>query len=232
MAFLELVQKQGGGDFLKDLAQTVLQRLMEFDVEGLVGAGRYERSDARTTQRNGFREREFDTRLGTLDLKIHKLRKGSYFPAFLEPRKTAERALVAVVQEAWIQGVSTRKVGDLVQAMGMTASRKARSRPCARTSTSASPPSSIGQSKANGPICRFRFQYGTGGLRNINALREISPAAFSVSIETESTFFRLQLGLIDRVIVLTINACRVPSTTQTTRVGLKPNAEIFFYAAC
>lgn len=120
MAFLDRMQKLDNGDFLRDLAGAVLQMLMERDVDNLVGAARYERSDERTTQRNGYRERPFDTRLGTLDLKIPKLRKGSYFPAFLEPRRTAERALVAVVQEAWIQGVSTRKVDDLVQAMGMS----------------------------------------------------------------------------------------------------------------
>lgn len=120
MAFFNLVRERGGEDLLKDLAEAVLQKLMDYDVENLVGAARYERNEARTTQRNGFRERNLETRLGTLDLKIPKLRQGSYFPAFLEPRKTAERALVAVVQEAWIQGVSTRKVDDLVQAMGMS----------------------------------------------------------------------------------------------------------------
>ena len=120
MAFFNLVRERGGGDLLKDLAEAVLQKLMDYDVENLVGAARYERNEARATQRNGFRGRNLDTRLGTLDLKIPKLRQGSYFPAFLEPRKTAERALVAVVQEAWIQGVSTRKVDDLVQAMGMS----------------------------------------------------------------------------------------------------------------
>jgi putative transposase len=120
MPLLERLQKRGGGDFLRELAEAVLQRLMEFEVEGLVGAGRYERSDGRATHRNGYRERDLETRLGTLELKIPKLRRGSYFPGFLEPRKTAERALVAVVQEAWIQGVSTRKVDDLVQAMGMS----------------------------------------------------------------------------------------------------------------
>jgi putative transposase len=107
MAFLELPRNGGGEDFLKDLAQTMLQRLMEWDVEGQIGAGRYERSDERATHRNGYRERDLETRLGALELKIPKLRRGSYFPAFLEPRKTAERALVAVIQEAWIQGVST-----------------------------------------------------------------------------------------------------------------------------
>ena len=90
MAFLDAMQKRGGGDFLKELAEAVLQRLMDYDVEGRIGAGRYERSDERLTQRNGFRERSYDTRLGTLELKIPKLRKGSYFPAFLEPRNTAE----------------------------------------------------------------------------------------------------------------------------------------------
>ncbi len=120
MPSLDALLKRGGGDFMKDLAEEVLERLMAYDVEGQIGAGRYERSEERTTQRNGYRHRAFDTRLGTLDLKIPKLRKGSYFPGFLEPRRTTEQALVAVIQEAWIQGVSTRKVDDLVQAMGMT----------------------------------------------------------------------------------------------------------------
>jgi putative transposase len=85
-----------------------------------MGAGRHERSDERTTYRNGHRARQLESRLGTLDLKIPKRRQGCYFPAFLEPRKTAEKALTAVIQKAWIQGVSTRKVDDLVQALGMT----------------------------------------------------------------------------------------------------------------
>lgn len=120
MPLMELLQKRGGGDFLRELADLVLHRLMDAEVEGLVGAGRHERSDTRATYRNGHRERRWETRLGTLDLKIPKLRQGSYLPGFLEPRKTGERALVAVIQEAWIQGVSTRKVDDLVQAMGMS----------------------------------------------------------------------------------------------------------------
>jgi transposase-like protein len=114
------LQKSDDAGFMREVAELALQRLMEFEAEGLCGAGRHERSEERRNHRNGYRPRAFETRLGTLDLKIPKLRKGSYFPAFLEPRKTAERALVAVVQEAWIQGVSTRKVDDLVQAMGMS----------------------------------------------------------------------------------------------------------------
>jgi putative transposase len=85
---------------------------MEFEVDGLIGAGRHERSGEHTTYRNGYQERQLETRLGTLDLKIPKLRQGSYFPAFLEPRKTAEKTLTDVIQEAWIQGVSTRKVDE------------------------------------------------------------------------------------------------------------------------
>ena len=119
MPLLDALLKRGGGDFMKSLAEEVLARLMSYDVEGQIGAARFERSDARTTQRNGYRPRAFDTRLGTLELKIPKLRKGSYFPSFLEPRRTTEQALVAVIQEAWIKGVSTRKVDDLVQAMGI-----------------------------------------------------------------------------------------------------------------
>ena len=117
---LDQIQASTDGDFLRAIAAHTLQRLMEFEVDGLIGAGRHERSDERTTYRNGHRDRQLETRLGTLDLKIPKLRQGTYFPAFLEPRKTAEKALTAVIQEAWIQGVSTRKVDDLVQALGMT----------------------------------------------------------------------------------------------------------------
>ena len=116
----ELLAKSGDEDFLRSVAEAVLQIIMEADVEGLVGAGRHERSGDRTTWRNGYRDRTLETRLGPLNLKVPKLRTGSYFPGFLEPRKPVEKALVAVIQEAWIAGVSTRKVDDLVQAMGMS----------------------------------------------------------------------------------------------------------------
>lgn len=119
MALAELVQKVGAGDFLRAIAEAVLQLLMEADVEGLIGAARHERSAERLNYRNGYRERALDTRLGPVQLRIPKLRQGSYFPPFLEPRKMTEKALVAVIQEAWIGGVSTRRVDDLVQAMGL-----------------------------------------------------------------------------------------------------------------
>jgi transposase-like protein len=115
----ELLAKAGDPDFLRSAAQAVVQMLMEADVDGLIGAARHERTGERVTYRNGYRDRSLDTRLGALQLRIPKLRQGSYFPPFLEPRKTSEKALVAVIQEAWIGGVSTRRVEDLVQAMGL-----------------------------------------------------------------------------------------------------------------
>jgi transposase-like protein len=90
MDLTELLQKQDQGDFLRTIAEAVLQLLMEADVEGLIGAGRHERAENRTTWRNGYRERTLDTRLGTLNLKVPKLRQGSYFPGFLEARKMSE----------------------------------------------------------------------------------------------------------------------------------------------
>jgi putative transposase len=119
VALVELLQKSGDGDFLRAVAEAVRQILMEPDVEGLIGAGRHQRSADRLNYRTGYRERSLDTGLGSLQLRIPKLRQGSYFPPFLEPRKTAEKALVTVIQEAWIGGVSTRRVDELVQAMGL-----------------------------------------------------------------------------------------------------------------
>jgi transposase-like protein len=116
----ELLAKAGDGDFLRSVAEAVVQLLMETDVDGLIGASRYERSGERATYRNGYRDRALDTRLGSLQLRIPKLRQGSYFPPFLEARRTSEKALAAVIQEAWIGGVSTRRVDELVQAMGLT----------------------------------------------------------------------------------------------------------------
>jgi transposase-like protein len=132
LALLELVEKHGDGDFLRELGQWTLQRLMELEADAKCGASRHERSVERVNQRNGYRERTFQTRIGALDLRIPKLRSGSYYPSFLAPRKGSERALVAVVQEAYVKGVSTRKVDDLVQALGMTGISKSEvSRLCA-----------------------------------------------------------------------------------------------------
>ena len=120
MSLAELVEKGSGDDVVRELLAHVVDRLMEFEIEQRTGAAYGERTEDRTNSRNGYRERLWETRAGSIELQIPKLRKGSYFPGFLEPRRTAEKALVAVVQEAYIQGVSTRSVDDLVKAMGMT----------------------------------------------------------------------------------------------------------------
>ena len=119
MALAELAEKGADGDFLREMIQFVAQRMMEMDTEGLCAAAYGERSADRANSRNGYRERLWETRAGSVDLRIPKLRKGSYFPGFLEPRRTAEKALAAVIQEAYIQGVSTRSVDELVKSMGM-----------------------------------------------------------------------------------------------------------------
>jgi putative transposase len=113
-------------DFLKEGVRVLSQALMEMEVEEYVGAARHERSPGRTGQRNGYRERSWDTRVGTVDLKVPRVRDGGYFPSLLEPRRRAERALSAVVQEAYVHGVSTRKVEELVKALGMSGISKSR----------------------------------------------------------------------------------------------------------
>src|SRR5882724_3792705 len=120
MALAELSEKGAEPDLLREMIQYVAQRMMEMDAESLCAAAYAERSPERLNSRNGYRERTWETRGGSVDLKIPKLRKGSYFPGFLEPRRTAEKALAAVIQEAYIQGVSTRSVDELVKAMGMS----------------------------------------------------------------------------------------------------------------
>jgi len=120
MALAQLLEKGSDADLLREMLGFVTQRLMDMDVEGLCGAEHGERSAGRENWRNGYRERAWDTRAGTIPLKIPKLRRGSYFPGFLEPRRTAEKALTAVIQEAYVQGISTRSVDELVKAMGMS----------------------------------------------------------------------------------------------------------------
>jgi putative transposase len=118
MALIELIEKGADADLIRDLLAFAAERLMNLEVEALTGVPAGVRSPERLTHRNGYRERAWDTRAGRIDLSIPKLRKGSYFPVFLEPRRTAEKALTAVIQEAYVHGISTRSVDDLVKAMG------------------------------------------------------------------------------------------------------------------
>ena len=127
-----MLEKSADADLLREMVGFAAQRLMELEVESLTGAAHGERSPERINHRNGYRDRDWETRAGTVELRIPKLRKGSYFPAFLEPRRMAEKALAAVIQEAYVQGVSTRSVDELVKAMGMTGISKSQvSRLCA-----------------------------------------------------------------------------------------------------
>src|SRR5215216_2876895 len=120
MALLELIEKRADTDLVREMLAFAAARLMDLEVETLTGAPAGARSSERLNHRNGYRERVWDTRAGRIDLAIPKLRKGSYFPAFLEPRRTAEKALTAVIQEAYVHGISPRSVDDLVKALGMT----------------------------------------------------------------------------------------------------------------
>ncbi len=122
--------EEDGADFLRESLRWVVQQLMEAEVSELIGAERGERSEERLTHRNGYRERRWDTRAGELELAIPKLRRGSYFPSFLSPRKRSEQALVAVIQEAYVAGVSTRKVDQVVETLGLRVSKSEVSRIC------------------------------------------------------------------------------------------------------
>src|SRR5688500_9574527 len=135
MALTELLRKgevERDADFLREGVRVLAQALMEAEVAQHVGAERYERSPERRGERNGHRERPWDTRVGSIELRVPRVRDGGYFPALLEPRRRAERALAAVVQEAYVQGVSTRRVDEVVKALGMEGISKSQvSRICA-----------------------------------------------------------------------------------------------------
>ena len=134
MALVDVLRKAGveQADFLREGVRVLAQELMELEVGEQLGAERHERTPERLGYRNGYRERPWDTRVGTIELKVPRVRDGSFFPSLLEPRRRAERALVSVVQEAYVQGISTRRVDDLVQALGMQGISKSQvSRMCA-----------------------------------------------------------------------------------------------------
>src|ERR687898_1462176 len=132
MALLELIEKRADADLVREMLAFAAERLMELEVESRTGVPAGVRSPERLNHRNGYRERPWDTRVGRIDLAIPKLRKGSYLPSFLEPRRTAEKALTAVILEAYVHGISTRAVDDLVKAMGASGISKSQvSRLCA-----------------------------------------------------------------------------------------------------
>src|SRR3954447_13355467 len=135
MTIEEVVRKvllDGHADVIREAAGAVAAEMMELEVSGLIGAQRGERRpDHRATHRNGYRPRRWDTRAGEIELQIPKIRQGSYFPSFLEPRKRGEQALLAVVQQAYVCGVSTRRVDQLVESLGLRISRSEVSRVCA-----------------------------------------------------------------------------------------------------
>ena len=108
----------GDVDFLREALRVLVEEIMDADVSARTGAEYGERSPERVTQRNGYRSRAWDTRVGTMELHIPTVREGSYFPRLLEPRRRSERALLAVIQQAYVEGVSTRRVDDLVKALG------------------------------------------------------------------------------------------------------------------
>lgn len=134
MELLELVRKAEGGDvdFLREGVRVLAQALMEAEVSAQIGAEHSERTLSRVTHRNGYRLRDWDTRAGTIELAIPRVRQGSYLPSILEPRRRAERALTAVVAQCYVEGVSTRRVDDIARAMGLDGISKSQvSRMCA-----------------------------------------------------------------------------------------------------
>jgi len=120
MALRALLEKGSDTDLLREMVGFTAQRLLELEAESLTGAPYGKRSEDRVNQRNSFRDRSWETRAGTIELRVPKQRHGSYFPVFLEPRRMAEKTLTAVIQEAYVQGVSTRAFDDLVHSFGMS----------------------------------------------------------------------------------------------------------------
>ncbi len=151
MALQVLLEKSADASFLLEMIGFAAERLMELEVDELTGAAHGERSPDRLVQRNGYRDRDWQTRAGTVELRIPRLRRGSYFPAFLEPRRTAEKALTAVIQEAYVQGISHAPWTTWCEPWGWRASPRVRFRGSALRLTSGSAASSPAPSRATGP---------------------------------------------------------------------------------
>lgn len=155
LAWLRKQLDEDGNDLLAEMVREFAQRLMAAEVDALTGAGWGEQSPDRVNHRNGYRQPPFDTRVGSIDLAIPKLRRGSYFPDWLlDPRRRAEKALVAVVPECYVRGVSTRRVDGLVKTLGIESLRSPRCHAWPASSTRWSPSSATGPSTpAPTPTC-------------------------------------------------------------------------------
>jgi transposase-like protein len=147
MELLSLVRKAEAGDvdFLREGVRVLAQALMDAEVSEQIGAEHGQRTPDRATHRNGYRARDWDTRVGTVELQVPRVREGSYLPSFLEPRRRAEKALAAVLAQCYVEGVSTRRVEDIAQAMGSLACPSRKSRGSVASWTSWSPPGATGR---------------------------------------------------------------------------------------
>ena len=194
---LELLRKQASGadiDFLREAVAVLAEAVMDHEVSAQVGAGYGERSEMRTTRRNGYRPRRWDTRVGSIDLQIPKLRQGSYFPALLEPRRRAERALLAVVQQAYVEGVSTRRVDDLVRSLGCEGISKSQvSRICSELDTVVT--SFLGRPLDSGPYRYLWLDALTQRVREEGRIARVSVVvATAVNVEGKREVLGIDVG--------------------------------------
>ena len=194
---LELLRKQASGadiDFLREAVAVLAEAVMDREVSAQVGAGYGERSEMRTIRRNGYRPRRWDTRVGSIDLQIPKLRQGSYFPALLEPRRRAERALLAVVQQAYVEGVSTRRVDDLVRSLGCEGISKSQvSRICSELDTVVT--SFLGRPLDSGPYRYLWLDALTQRVREEGRIARVSVVvATAVNVEGKREVLGIDVG--------------------------------------
>ena len=194
---LELLRKQASGadiDFLREAVAVLAEAVMDHEVSAQVGVGYGERSEMRTTRRNGYRPRRWDTRVGSIDLQIPKLRQGSYFPALLEPRRRAERALLAVVQQAYVAGVSTRRVDDLVRSLGCEGISKSQvSRICSELDTVVT--SFLGRPLDSGPYRYLWLDALTQRVREEGRIARVSVVvATAVNVEGKREVLGIDVG--------------------------------------
>ena len=197
MDLLELLRKRGldgDVDFLREALRVLIEGIMDAEVSARIGAEHGERSPDRLTHRNGYRSRAWDTRVGTMDLRIPKLRDGSYFPSLLEPRRRSERALLAVIQQAYIEGVSTRRVDDLVKALGCDGISKSQvSRICGKLDGVVD--SFLDRPLDEGPYCYLWLDAMSQKVREEGRIVNVSVAvATAVNVEGKREIVGMDVG--------------------------------------